>query len=478
MSQLIKMLEADFEQRVANHANTQSAQQDAEPGEQRNLADNESAIQQVLGRIFSTPSDSSRAVLFLNDSDLKDRYLSVKGESKIVEALDDSQVAAIFPQAQFQVEGGSQNEPAVLTLAQNFDMNSLDKPVAASRPYAVLLNVPKNLAQYFSTKNPTDIEDARKIILQMIAHKNYVATLNAANIKKANVGPLTDRDEREEQFNVIKFITAYPSRSQIDAARQEQQDKDRNKKVTPDGVQPGAAPEEKKKQQLTAEEQQLAQEIATTGRRLFLGTSSVGWPTEAEKLKALRDKLVAILTKDPRIGDRTYMIPTIVKYFYIPAVKQDANYQNLLKLLADDADFMKLASGEEPTPDEESTDQPGDEGEAQQEVSSEEQPPEETNSPKTPEEVADEIKAQGDEYADQVAKILGGQRAAEPTPEPTAQETEPELPDDVKQEVERLKKIKANAINPKQREKAAADLATLLHREEEKRKAKSKAKRR
>lgn len=444
---------------------------DGEEDKNKNLtADGESAIQQVLGRIFSVPSDSTRVVMLLNDADLKDRYLTAKGEAKITskDSASDEQIAEIFSHADFQVQGEHKAENAfIFPVTGSFDLSKLTKAISAQRQYAVLFNVPKSLASNLTSNKPTDIENAREILTQIIAHKNYVATLNVSAIKKANVGALSDEHEREELFNIKTFITAYPVRAVIDAAREEQQEKDKNKQLTPDSdhADNGSA---KPKVELTAEQQKLVKKIAMDARQLFFAASSKGWPTDVQALKELRTKLVNALSKDSRIAEDSW-IPFIVKRFYSDIVKQDKNYNNLLKLLKDDANFMKLANGEEPMPDE--NDEDADTSNGQQDDQQDE-PASTQSGEKTPAELADEIKSKGQDYADEVAKILSGKTAAPAAATPEVSTAN--LPDDVKAEVERLQKIKKNAINPKQREKAAADLATLLHREEEKARKKSK----
>lgn len=469
---ILKLIEADFQQRVANHQQSQNAGSNDQPAATHNLsADGESATQQVLGRIFTTPSDSVRAVMFLNDSDLKDRYLTGKGEQKIVDAATDDQIAAIFPHANFQLEGGATADESnsFLFEVKDFDLTSLDKPLIAKRPYAVILNVPRNIAQHFETKTPTDIADARKVLVEIISHKNYVATLNANAIKKSGVGALEDRDEREEKFNIKKFITAFPVRALIDAARAEQDEKDRQTRVTPnnDGEeggdsQPAPVP-------LTGDQIKVAKKIAHDAAVLYFKASArinSAWPTTAEGAKDLRQKIVDALTKDSRMGGDTHMIPTIVRIFH-KRVKDDDRYPDLIKLLQGDQQFMKQASGEltDDEPGTGGTDEPSGDQQADEQPA-DDQAGTETETPvdKTADELAAEIKAKGEDYADEVAKILARKQDA------VAASSTPNLPDDVKAEIDRLTKIKNNAINPKQREKAATEIARLIHQAEEKQK--------
>lgn len=466
---ILKLIEADFQQRVANHQATQNTGNE-KPHQDTNLAaDGESATQQVLGRIFTTPSDSTRAVLFLNDSDLKDRYLTGQGEQKIVDAATDEQIAATFPHANFQLEGGAADANAsFLFEVKDFDLTALDKPFVTKRPYAVLLNVPKNVAQHFETKSPADIEEARKVFVEIISHKNYVATLNANAIKKAGVGALDDRDEREEKFNIKKFITAFPVRALIDAARAEQDEKDRQTRVTPNAD--GSGEEQEPQEPLTREEIAIAKKIAHDVAVIYFQASARinnAWPTTQEGLNELRQKIVDGLTKDPRMGGDKRLIPEVVKIFH-KRVRDDDRYQDLLKLLKGDAKFMQQAAGELGQQQAQADAEPNaDEGGAQDQSTDDQATPPADVANKSADELAAEIKAKGEDYADEVAKILSRKQAAEPAPQAN-------LPDNVKAEVDRLTKIKNNAINPKQREKAATEIARLLHQHEENQKKKSK----
>lgn len=366
-------------------------------GEEHNTlsAAGETATQQVLGRIFSVPSDSKRGILFLNDSDLKDRYLGSKGEAKIATAVTNEQLAAIFPNADFQLGDEVDQADSIFVVGtDDFDLHALDEPISAKRPFAVLLNIPANVAQNFTTKSPANLDEARQVLQSAISHSYYIATLNASAIKRAAVGALDNREEREDMFNIKKFITAYPIRSVIDAAREEQDERDDHKKLTPtsmpksDTPAPKAAPA-----QLTRGDLDLASQIAASARREFFKASSKSnWPTSSDGLLELRGKLVAALTKDSRIGDNKKIIPAIVKAFYNNQVKQDAHYKDLVNLLKDDPELNKAVAGDVPAEPEAPT----------------ETPAEEPRKSVSPEELAAAIAQRGPDFVDQVTKILSG----------------------------------------------------------------------
>jgi hypothetical protein len=183
-------------------------------------ADGETSIQQVLGRIFSVPSDSVRCILYLNDADLKSRYLTQNGYEKVASqgSIEDS----VFSDS-------ISNDPEKLDgifakiYTPEFDLESFQEHWIGWRPFAVLLNVKKPRWQAFvAARTP---EDKRAAFLECINHKFYVAVLNTKAIRSAKVGALRDRAEREEKFNIKTFITAYSHRAAIDAARHEYEQK-------------------------------------------------------------------------------------------------------------------------------------------------------------------------------------------------------------------------------------------------------------
>lgn len=173
-------------------------------------ADGETSIEQVLGRIFSTPSDSVRAVLFMNDADLKSRYLKTGGEAGFAATVDEQ----IFDLAQ----DGDDNS-VFMKVEGEFNLDDVTTPLTVSNPFAVILNIKKPIWDKFvQAKTP---DEKRAAFAACISHKFYVAVLNTNNIRKAKVGGLGDLDERIAKFNIRTFITSYPQRSVIDAARSE-----------------------------------------------------------------------------------------------------------------------------------------------------------------------------------------------------------------------------------------------------------------
>ena len=371
--------------RIADHEETlKTAGQQKQP-ENKTLANTETATQQILGQLFSVPSDSSRVILFLNYADLTDRYLTKGGEEKIISSITDDQLAAIFSTANFQLSKPANSKLSFVKLVPRFDLSAVTAAISDSRPYAVILNVSKNVAAHLQSSPPANLDEAKKVLTEIISHDNYIAALNVAAIKKSNVGPLKDQHDREELFNIKKFITSYPVRAIIDAAREEQDERDSHKKITPvnnndskPADKPAAAP-------LGKDDIDTAKQIAFDARRIFFAAASKGkWPTSEDGLVELRNKLVNALTKDQRIGAKKALIPEIVKFFYTNQVKQDAHYHDLIELLNDDPNFSKLVN-----------------------PNSEEESDANDNLPDaSPEAVAQEIKSKGDDFADQVAKIL------------------------------------------------------------------------
>jgi len=464
MSKLFELIN-----RINSHSNTIASNKPDTPTGPDTVS-GESATEQVLGRIFSVPSDSTRVVMFLNDADLKDRYLTNGGEKKIVDAATDEQINAIF-----QSLNGNQDDSFVFLVGDDFDLSALDKPLIAKRPYAVLFNDPRSTAE--KLRSTSDSTQARADLEEIISHKYYVATLNANAIKKANVGALSDREEREEKFNIKKFVTAFPVRAIINSARAEQDEKDKATQAlhnrdddAPD--QSSSAPP------LTPQELKVASLVAKDARDIFFRVSgsrnNSGWPSTPEGLKELRDKLVKTLTKNHRLNGDTKLIPAVVRAFYNDQVKADHHYHDLIELLKADVNFANLTGGEDdqqddPTQDDGASDQSADNSTGDQSTDTPPADQSQDNSNKTPDELAADIKARGEDYADQVAKILSRN-----APAPAPASTEPELPEELKKEVDRLTKMKNNAISPQVRAKAAADLAKLLHDHEEQKRQQAK----
>jgi hypothetical protein len=445
--------------RINNHADTLSGgRPQGDDQAKPDAVSGESATEQVLGRIFAVPSDSTRVVMFLNDADLKDRYLSNGGEKKVVDALTDDQIKAIFPALH-----GEQDNAVAFLIGNDFDLKALDKPLVSKRPYAVLFNAPHSIAEKLRTAN--DLTQAREDFLAVISHKYYVATLNANAIQRAGVGALDDREERLEKFNIKKFVTAFPVRAVINNARAEQDERDKGASAVPGNNDDAANSTQQppKKVTLTASEMKIVSLVADDARKIFFRVSgsrdSSGWPTTPEGLKELRNKLVTALTKDPRIHDNQKLIPAIIHAFYSDPVKADHHYHDLVELLNADANFTRLAGGQADDQDDQDADP-----NAQPDPNADPNaaPPADVAN-KSADEIAADIKAKGDDFADQVAKILSGNAGAAP-----AASTEVQIPDELKAEVDRLKKVKANAISPTVRSKAAADLAKIMHDLEEK----------
>lgn len=188
-------------------------------------ADGESSVQQVINRIFSVPSDSKRCVLFLNSADLKSRYLVKGGNEQVAKNVDDKDL-----QNSLKVDSKHPNattnrpdyiERKFLTVyTPEFDLDAVMGPEAAFAPYAVLLNVKKPILNAFIEAKT--VEEKRAALAKCLDHKFYVGVLNTEAIKKADVGNLTNQDEREDKFDIAKFIYAYPVRAVLDAAREEQ----------------------------------------------------------------------------------------------------------------------------------------------------------------------------------------------------------------------------------------------------------------
>ena len=190
-------------------------------------ADGETSVQQVLNRIFSIPSDSKRCVLFLNSADLKSRYLVKGGNEQVAKSVEDSDLTDAL-KVDSKHPNASMNRPDYISrkfltvYTPEFDLDAVTGPESAFAQYAVLLNVKKAVLNEFIEAKT--VQEKRSALAKCLDHKFYVGVLNTEAIKKANVGALTDHDEREDKFDIAKFIYAYPVRAVLDAARAEQEE--------------------------------------------------------------------------------------------------------------------------------------------------------------------------------------------------------------------------------------------------------------
>lgn len=266
-----------------------------EPEDEHGLkGDGDTSIQQVLGRIFTVPSDSRRCILFLNDSDLRSRYLTSGGEQKIAEPIDDKvfKTALKGQSKEALVNGATTFFQRIYT--PDFDLDAIT--TSGWAPYAVLFNVKKAIWDEFVSA--PDVEAKKAAFVKCISHKFYVAVLNIDKIKKANVGALTKPEDREAKFDVKQFITAYPIRSVIDAAREEWDAKTQ------------AAPGE----EAQSEEELVAGVVKKAVRYVWQNTKGGQLKASITK-KRFEEGLLAILHDSPELKGREDLIGHVVHAF-------------------------------------------------------------------------------------------------------------------------------------------------------------------
>ncbi len=175
------------------------------------LGENETASQRIIDEVFSVPSGHKRGVLFLNGSELKSQYFRGKGNEVLANAMDDNTVLTLF---------STQNGKPFVIIPGEFDLSALSA-APASKPYALLVNVPDKIAQRFMQGGSPSVKEARQFLTQAISHDNYIGVLNVPAIKKAKVGDLKNPEDREDKFNIPDFVSAYREASIIEQAREE-----------------------------------------------------------------------------------------------------------------------------------------------------------------------------------------------------------------------------------------------------------------
>lgn len=181
--------------------------------------DGESATEQVLGRLFTTPGNSKRVILFLNDANLKGMYLAKGGPAELAKTVQKSEWK------RDGVDGA--DVKLQLQKTPELDIDDLVNNSAAKwGPNAVLLNVKKPDWDAF-TKALLGNDDAVKAaaLEKVLDHKGYVGVLNANAMRAANLPNLIDDQEKLKYFDVRKFVKGYPIRAVIDAAREEWDDR-------------------------------------------------------------------------------------------------------------------------------------------------------------------------------------------------------------------------------------------------------------
>lgn len=181
--------------------------------------DGESATEEVLGRLFSTPGDSKRVNLFLNDANLKSHYLAKGGPASLAKMVNKGEWK----------RDGVDGTDVKLQLQKTPELDAADlvnNPAAKWGPNTVLLNVKKGEWDDF-TKALLGNDDAAKqaALAKILDHKNYVGVLNTNAMRAANLPNLIDDDAKLKHFDVRKFVKGYPIRAVIDAAREEWDDR-------------------------------------------------------------------------------------------------------------------------------------------------------------------------------------------------------------------------------------------------------------
>lgn len=330
-----------FKKKLMPSANI--ADDDDQPAVHGDKLEGENSRDQVIDRIFNVPSDSVRAVLFLNGADLRDRYLqSGQGAANTVKMLSAADISAIFG-----FDGSDVKSAVFKIVAGDFSLNDIVGAVSVKRPFAVLFNIRSGLAQQLKSANNESV--GKELLQKAISHNNYIAVLNTVKIKEAGVGPLKNSAERSKKFS-MNFISAYPKRNVIDAAREIQQELD-----TFQAASSGSSDEDSTApQQSTAQPAQnatkladaIATKIAFAGTVLAQKAAANGQiPTDQAARIALRDKIIDAMRLHPALKGRENLILQVLNKFH-----------SLLRNSKDYAEIKSLMAGAEASVQDDDTD--------------------------------------------------------------------------------------------------------------------------
>lgn len=171
-------------------------------------------------KLIQTTPDTTRYVLRVTASSIRNLYFDAKGPANFVAAMSD-EVLEQFVASPLKVS--SKSAPNIQQMPSNFKFSDQLKS-SGSANYAILLNVPTELLKKLSTARSAGeqgINEARSVLTEMLHHSYYIMVLSIPASKKiANEIDAAGQDlERVIDVLTPDMLVAMPKAGEVKVVR-------------------------------------------------------------------------------------------------------------------------------------------------------------------------------------------------------------------------------------------------------------------